>query len=187
MSPRAVVFLRHLENLSFFAGQARNKSLSNMAMEMVLRRMKIEAATRSRIPFQLPRLGGQRLQLPARNNRDGIGPRHRGQGRTSVPPQRRAREAPQANGYVGNLLRAASSAKRCSDSPSSEISLGFPTLSPCSSFANPRLARTRFCNLSLVSGSTGPAAIRRACSRPPLQFLPVATVGQSLTIGGFAL
>jgi hypothetical protein len=31
------------------------------------------------------------------------------------------------------------------------------------------------------------AAQQRACSRPPLQFLPVATVGQSLAIGGFAL
>jgi hypothetical protein len=28
-----------------FAGQARNKPLSNMAMEMVVRRVKIEAAT----------------------------------------------------------------------------------------------------------------------------------------------
>jgi hypothetical protein len=31
------------------------------------------------------------------------------------------------------------------------------------------------------------AVRQRACSRPPLQFLPVATVGQSLAIGGFAL
>jgi integrase len=49
LSPRAVVILRRLEKLKtgefVFSGQARNKPLSNMAMEMVLRRMKIEDAT----------------------------------------------------------------------------------------------------------------------------------------------
>ena len=49
LSPRAVAILRQLENLKtgdfVFAGRARNKTLSNMAMEMVLRRMKIEDAT----------------------------------------------------------------------------------------------------------------------------------------------
>ena len=45
--PRAVTILRKLEKLKagefVFLGQARNKPLSNMAMEMVLRRMKIES------------------------------------------------------------------------------------------------------------------------------------------------
>jgi integrase len=49
LSPRAVAIVRQLEKLKagdfVFAGQARNKPLSNMAMEMVLRRMKIEDAT----------------------------------------------------------------------------------------------------------------------------------------------
>ena len=49
LSPRAVAILRKLEKVKtgefVFAGQARNKPLSNMAMEMVLRRMKIEDAT----------------------------------------------------------------------------------------------------------------------------------------------
>jgi integrase len=49
LSPRAVAILRRLEKLKtgefVFAGQARNKPLSNMAMEMVLRRMKIDRAT----------------------------------------------------------------------------------------------------------------------------------------------
>jgi integrase len=49
LSARAVAILRQLETLKtgdfVFAGQARNKPLSNMAMEMVLRRMKIEDAT----------------------------------------------------------------------------------------------------------------------------------------------
>jgi integrase len=49
LSPRAVVILRKLEKLKtgefVFPGQTRNKPLSNMAMEMVLRRMKIEDAT----------------------------------------------------------------------------------------------------------------------------------------------
>jgi integrase len=49
LSPRAVAILRQLEKVKagdfVFAGQARNKPLSNMAMEMVLRRMKIEGAT----------------------------------------------------------------------------------------------------------------------------------------------
>ena len=49
LSQRAVSILRQLEKLKagdfVFAGQARNKPLSNMAMEMVLRRMKIEGAT----------------------------------------------------------------------------------------------------------------------------------------------
>jgi len=46
---RAVSILRHLEKVKtgdfVFAGQASNKPLSNMAMEMVLRRMKIVDAT----------------------------------------------------------------------------------------------------------------------------------------------
>jgi integrase len=49
LSPRALVILRQLEKLKtgnfVFPGQARNKPLSNMAMEMVLRRMKVEDAT----------------------------------------------------------------------------------------------------------------------------------------------
>jgi integrase len=49
LSPRAVAILRKLEKVKagefVFAGQARNKPLSNMAMEMVLRRMKIKDAT----------------------------------------------------------------------------------------------------------------------------------------------
>jgi integrase len=49
LSARAIAILRKLEKLKLsefvFAGQQRNKPLSNMAMEMVLRRMKIEDAT----------------------------------------------------------------------------------------------------------------------------------------------
>jgi integrase len=49
LSPRSVAILRRLEKVRagdfVFPGQARNKPLSNMAMEMVLRRMKIEDAT----------------------------------------------------------------------------------------------------------------------------------------------
>jgi integrase len=49
LSPRAVAILCQLEKLKagefVFPGQARNKPLSNMAMEMILRRMKIENAT----------------------------------------------------------------------------------------------------------------------------------------------
>jgi integrase len=49
LSPRAVAILRKLEKLKagefIFPGQARNKPLSNMAMEMVLRRVKVEDAT----------------------------------------------------------------------------------------------------------------------------------------------
>lgn len=49
LSARAIAILRKLEKLKLsefvFPGQQRNKPLSNMAMEMVLRRMKIEDAT----------------------------------------------------------------------------------------------------------------------------------------------
>ncbi len=49
LSVRAIAILRKLEKLKLaefvFPGQARNKPLSNMAMVMVLRRMKIEDAT----------------------------------------------------------------------------------------------------------------------------------------------
>ena len=49
LASRAVEMLRQLEKVNtgefVFPGQARNKPLSNMAMEMVLRRMKIEDAT----------------------------------------------------------------------------------------------------------------------------------------------
>lgn len=49
LASRSVLILRQLEKLKtgefVFPGQARNKPLSNMAMEMVLRRMKIHNAT----------------------------------------------------------------------------------------------------------------------------------------------
>jgi len=49
LSPRALAILRTLEKMKagefVFPGQARNKPLSNKAMEMVLRRMKVEDAT----------------------------------------------------------------------------------------------------------------------------------------------
>jgi integrase len=49
LSSRAAAILRQFEKLKVgdfvFTGQARNKPLSNMAMEMVLRRMKVEDAT----------------------------------------------------------------------------------------------------------------------------------------------
>ncbi|MEY9525609.1 integrase [Bradyrhizobium japonicum] len=49
LSARAIAILRKLEKLKLsefvLAGQQRNKPLSNMAMEMILRRMKIEDAT----------------------------------------------------------------------------------------------------------------------------------------------
>ena len=49
LSPRAVAILRGLKESEaaefVFPGQSRNKPLSNMAMEMVLRRMKVEDAT----------------------------------------------------------------------------------------------------------------------------------------------
>ena len=49
LSPRTVAILRKLEKMKagefVFPGQARNKPLSSMAMEMVLRRMKLQDAT----------------------------------------------------------------------------------------------------------------------------------------------
>jgi integrase len=49
LSPRAVTIVRQLEKLKagdfVFPGQTRNKPLSNMAMEMVLRRMNVQDAT----------------------------------------------------------------------------------------------------------------------------------------------
>jgi len=49
LSPRAIVILRRLEKLRagefVFPGQARNRPLSNMSMEMLLRRMKVNDAT----------------------------------------------------------------------------------------------------------------------------------------------
>jgi hypothetical protein len=49
LSPRAATILDKLEKLTagefVFPDQARGKPLSNMAMEMVLRRMKVKAAT----------------------------------------------------------------------------------------------------------------------------------------------
>ena len=49
LASRAVAILRQQEKVStgefVFAGRARNKPLSNMAMEMVLRRMKVDNAT----------------------------------------------------------------------------------------------------------------------------------------------
>lgn len=49
LSTRAIAILRQLEEIKVgdfvFAGQARDKPLSNMAMEMVLRRMEVEGAT----------------------------------------------------------------------------------------------------------------------------------------------
>jgi integrase len=82
LSGRAVSILKQLAKPKtgdfVFPGQARGKPLSNMAMEMMLRRMKIGRDC-PRLPFKLPRLGGERVQLPARSDRDGAGSRHRGQ------------------------------------------------------------------------------------------------------------
>ena len=68
LSARAIAILRQLEKLKtgdfIFAGQARNKPLSNMAMEMVLRRMKIEVCDRSRLSVQLSGLGRQLSNFP---------------------------------------------------------------------------------------------------------------------------
>ena len=70
LSSRAATILRQLEKLKagefVFSGQARGKPLSNMAMEMVLRRMKLEDATVHGFRSSFWGLGWQRLQLHPR-------------------------------------------------------------------------------------------------------------------------
>jgi hypothetical protein len=62
----AVAISRGLESGEFvFPGQARNKPISNMAMEMVLHRLKVGEA---RLRPQLSRLGRKRDQLPPRSD-----------------------------------------------------------------------------------------------------------------------
>ena len=60
------------------------------------------------LPIQLPRLGRERNLIPARGRRNRPGPRHRRQGRAGLSPQRRAGEAPQADGGMGVLLHGGS-------------------------------------------------------------------------------
>jgi hypothetical protein len=96
-------------------GLMRDKPLLNMAMEMVLRRMKNENAHRSRLPLQLPGLGGERVELSARNHRNRIGACHRRQGRTSLSAERCLGKASQANGSMGDILRTQKGGERYSD------------------------------------------------------------------------
>jgi hypothetical protein len=56
-------------------------------MEMVLRRMKVEGATVHAFRSSFRDWAGNVSSFP-----DGIGPRHRRQSRTGLPPQRRAGE-----------------------------------------------------------------------------------------------
>lgn len=80
LSARGVSILKQMAKAKaggfVFPGQARGKPPSNMALGMMLRRMKIEADG-SRLPLQLPRLGRQRNQLPAGSDRNGSGPCYR--------------------------------------------------------------------------------------------------------------
>jgi integrase len=110
LSPRAIAILRQLEKLKagdfVFPGQTRNKPLSNMAMEMVLRRMKIEDATVHGFRSSFRDWAGNVSSFPREVvERDGTGARHRRQSRASLPTERCAGEAPQADGSMGGLLR----------------------------------------------------------------------------------
>src|SRR6202171_1817531 len=76
LSARAVAILRQLEKLKagdfVFAGQARNKPLSNMAMEMVLRRMKIEDATVHGFRFSFRDWAGNGSNFPRGRTEAGL-------------------------------------------------------------------------------------------------------------------
>ena len=71
LSPRAVAILRKLTKLKpgdfVFPGQRRDKPLSNMAMEMVLRRMKIENATVHGFRSSFRDWAGNETSYPARS------------------------------------------------------------------------------------------------------------------------
>lgn len=76
-----------------FAGQARNKPLSNMAMEMVLRRMKIEDATVRGFRSSIRDWAGNVSNFPREITETALA-RVIGEGRTGLSAQRRLGKAP---------------------------------------------------------------------------------------------
>jgi hypothetical protein len=75
-----------------------------MAMEMVLRRMKIENATVHGFRSSFRDWGGNVSSAPREVVETALAHVIKRQGRAGVSPQRRAGEAPQPDGSVGRLL-----------------------------------------------------------------------------------
>ena len=108
LSPRAVAILRQLEKLKtgdfVFPGQARNKPLSNMAMEMVLRRMKIEDATVHGFRSSFRDWAGNVSSFPREVDETALAHVIGDKAEQAYRRERRAGEAPQAHGSVGVLI-----------------------------------------------------------------------------------
>jgi len=56
-----------------------------------------------------------KTEVFAKSRWDGSCSRHRWQGRTRLPAERRVRETPEIDGSMGGVLRAQSFGKRCAD------------------------------------------------------------------------
>ena len=88
-----------------FPGAKRGKPLSNMAMLTTLRRMERGDLTAHGFRATFKTWATEQNPLPARGDRGGAGARHRRQDRGGVPARRSAREAAQADGRMGGVLR----------------------------------------------------------------------------------
>ena len=109
LSTRAVAILRKLERSKrgefVFAGHAPGRPLSNMAMDMVLRRMDVDVTVHGfRSSFR--DWAGNETPSPREVVETALAHVDRRQGRAGLPPQRRLGKAPQADGGMGILLHA---------------------------------------------------------------------------------
>jgi integrase len=109
LSPRAVVILQLLEGMKIgnfvFPGQARGKPLSNMAMEMMLRRMKIDNATVHGFRSSFRDWAGNVSNFPRELIETALAHVVGDKAEQAYRRSDALEKAPQANGRLGGLLR----------------------------------------------------------------------------------
>ena len=123
-----------------FEGARSGRPISNMAMDMLLRRMGQGAITVHGFPEQLQGLGGRADYLPEPRGRDGAGACDRGQGGGCLSAGRPDGEAAAADARLGSVLRvispASASASRCAtvggalSSRRHDLRAAFPSRTP---------------------------------------------------------
>ena len=109
LSDRALAILHSLHEVRVsdfvFPGQRPNRPLSGMAMEMLLRRLKIENATVHGFRSSFRDWCGDETELPPRDCRGRARSPDRQRGRARLSPSRCLRQAPAVDGRMGCPLR----------------------------------------------------------------------------------
>jgi integrase len=108
LSPRAFAMLRQLERLKagdfVFPGQKSKSPFSGRVLHMVLRKFGVKGATVHGFRSSFRDWAGSVSNFPREITETALA--HVIGDRTSIPPQRRAREAAQVDGCLGCVLRA---------------------------------------------------------------------------------